>query len=68
MTYTAQITGAPWKHGPSAEFSTITAALTWAESYGTTADRCTIYRSGEIVAVHMRDTSGAGDRWFKASV
>ena len=49
-------------------FPSITAARAWAEEHGDTADRCTITRGGKVVALHVRDTSGGGRRWFRGSV
>lgn len=67
--YTAQIGGQSWSVGPQAEFSTIREARYWAEEYGTTADWCSIYDpQGALVASHRRDTSGCGDRWYRAQV
>ena len=40
--YTAEISGHSWRQGPVAEFDTVREARQWAESYGTTADSCTI--------------------------
>ena len=65
--YTAEISGSSFARGPVAEFKTIREARAWAESYGTTADRCTIRRGDKVIAVHARDTSGSGDRWFRAT-
>ena len=65
--YTATISGSSWSRGPVAEFPTIREARAWAESYGTTADRCIITdTSGREVARHIRDT-GAPGRWFRAT-
>jgi hypothetical protein len=67
--YIAEITGSSWRQGPVAEFTTITAARRWAEEYGTTADSCTIRDTkGREVALHRRDTSGDGMRWFAAAL
>lgn len=66
--YTAEIFGSGWKQGPICEFDTITEARHWAESYGTTADSCTIYdRNGRPVAEHRRDTSDNGSRWYRSN-
>ncbi len=43
------------------------AARRWAESFGTTADRCTITDRGRIVAEHVRDTAGDGARWYRST-
>ena len=68
MKYTAEMFGASWSQGPRAEFSTIREAREWAESYGTTADSCTISdASGKPVAVHRRDPNGNGHTWFEAN-
>ena len=56
------------RQGPVAEFATITEARRWAESFGTTADQCAIRRGGREVALHVRDTSGDGTHWFKATI
>jgi hypothetical protein len=48
---------------------TMRSARDWAESYGTTANRCTIQdRMGRIVGEHRRDPNGDGTRWFRATV
>lgn len=65
--YTATLSGPAWTSGPMARFATIREARSWAESYGTTADRCVIMtRNGRVVAEHRRDTSGDGSRWYRA--
>lgn len=62
--YTVEIS-----RGTRLEFPTITACRKWVEQFGTTADQCNIYnRKGQLVAQHRRDTSGKGDRWFRAEV
>lgn len=67
-TYFAEISGSSFARPDVAEFPTITAARKWAESYGTTADRCIIRRHrGKVVAIHARDTAGSGARWYKAT-
>lgn len=67
--YLAEIGGSSWRQGPQGEFPTIKAARAWAEEYGTTADRCTILdRHGAVVALHSRDTSGDGTRWFRVQI
>lgn len=66
-TYVAEIFGSSWSKGPQSPFKTITEARKWAESFGTGADICYIKsNSGNLVAVHRRDQSGEGTRWFKA--
>lgn len=68
-TYRAHLDGASWAIGPTREFSTIAEARRWAESFGTTADRCVIATpSGRVVAEHRRDPSGDGTRWYRAIV
>jgi hypothetical protein len=67
--YTARIGGHSWSRGPEAEFGTIRECRAFAESYGSTADYCTIEdHKGRAVASHRRDTSGDGMRWFRAEV
>ena len=67
-TYTAEISGASFGRPVVSEVSTITAARVWAESYGTTADRCVVRRPrGKVVAVYIRDTASPGLRWYKAT-
>lgn len=67
--YTAELYGSSWSRGPVDDFDTITEARRWAESFGTTADRCVIAtRSGRVVAEHVRDTNGDGTRWFRATI
>jgi len=71
--YEAFILGSAWAAGPTGTFGTIRAAREWAESYGTTADGCLIQRSykrrvRQTVALHKRDTSGDGTRWYRAAV
>ena len=67
--YLAEIGGSFWRHGPQAEFETIREARRWAEEFGATADSCTITdRHGKVVAIHSRDPSGDGSRWFHAAV
>ncbi|KMO34298.1 hypothetical protein [Methylobacterium aquaticum] len=67
--YTAELSGASWARGPQLECGTIREARAWAEEYGTTADRCTITdKTGSVVAIHARDTSGDGTRWYRAAV
>lgn len=77
--YLARLSGSSWAIGPEAEFDTIAEARRWAESYGTTADQCSIIdlrrwspradhpaRRHPIVAVHRRDPNGDGRRWYRA--
>ena len=67
--YTASIGGHSWSRGPEAEFRTVRECRAYAESYGTTADYCTITdNKGRVVASHRRDTSGSGCNWFRATV
>ncbi len=65
---TAEMFGNSWRQGPVAEFASIAEARRWAESFGTTAHQCVIRRGQRVVARHQRDPSGAGTRWFKATV
>jgi hypothetical protein len=53
-----------------AQFPTIRECRRWAEEHGRVdADRCVIEdKAGRIVAIHMRDQSGDGMRWFRAQV
>ena len=65
--YKAEISGSSWSRGPQAEFSTIRECRAWAEEYGRTADRCSIYdKKGKLVALHCRDENGNGMKWFRA--
>jgi hypothetical protein len=64
--YTATLGGSSWSRGPVETFRTITEAREWAESYGNTADWCTIERGTKLVAYHRRDTNGDGMSWYKA--
>ena len=69
--FNAVLSGAKLFTAHPVEFSTITAARKWAESHGTEADSCAIYRTnrnGEdrLVARHVRDTTGTGLRWYRA--
>lgn len=67
--YRAEVAGSSWAQGPVAEFPTIRECRAWAEEYGTTADRCSIFdRMGNHVAEHRRDLSGDGSRWYRATV
>jgi hypothetical protein len=53
---------------PSAEFATIRECRQHAESYGSTADHCVIAdRKNRIVGRHIRDKSGDGMRWYRAT-
>lgn len=66
--YTATIGGHGWAQGPEAEFGTIREARAWAETFGTTADYCTISDAGgRIVASHRRDPNNGGARWIRAT-
>lgn len=58
MKYTAEIFGSSWTRGPTAEFATVTEARQWAESYGNTADSCTISFNDRAIAWHRRDSDG----------
>ncbi len=65
--YTAQMGGSTWHIGPRAEFRTIKECRRYAESFGTTADYCTITnRKGEVVGRQRRDADGDGTRWYRA--
>jgi len=67
--YTARIGGSSWSRGPTDEFATIRECRQYAESYGTTADYCSIYDAkGCKVAEHRRDSNGDGTNWFRAAV
>ena len=67
--YRAELSGSSWRQGPAAEFDTVREARQWAESYGTTADSCTIRDAkGREVGLHCRDISGNGMRWFRAEL
>lgn len=67
MKYTASISGQTISPAPDYHFDTITEARKWAESYGTSADRCSVCdKSGREVARHMR--LGQSDKWFNACV
>jgi hypothetical protein len=66
--YTAEIGGSSLLFGLRVPFNTIRECRAWAEEYGTTADWCYIRdAAGRHVAEHRRDTSGRGDRWFRAT-
>ena len=66
--YTAEIGGNSLDEGPRNVFDTIRECREYAESYGTTANWCSITdRSGCKVAEHRRDTSGDGSRWFRST-
>lgn len=64
MSYTVEV-GSPTSSYPVVTVATLTAARQHAESYGTTADWCHVYRSGKLVAAYHRDRSGNGSRWYK---
>lgn len=67
--YTAEIGGSSWRQGPTAESHTIRECRKWAESFGTTADWCTITDAkGNVVGSHRRDSNGDGMRWFIATI
>lgn len=69
MTYHASLYGSSIRDSIDNAFETITAAREWAETYGNTADYCVITTaSGKVVASHVRDTSGDGMTWRKASI
>ena len=72
LKYEATMSGHQWFNGPTADFSTIAEARRWSESYGTTADSCRIVNLKQtghpIVAIHVRDTSGNGRRWYRGGV
>jgi hypothetical protein len=57
--YTAEVGGHSIGSSPARPVGTITEGREYAESYGTTADWCNIYRGLRIVASHRRDASGA---------
>lgn len=65
--YTAEIFG-PSINGEIIEtFETIRECRAYSEIFGNIADKCTIRNAkGEIVAIHMRDKSGDGMRWYRA--
>lgn len=65
--YTATLYGSSISNHPGIECDTIREARDYAESYGNTADSCVIERNGREVARHMRDTSGNGLRWYRAT-
>ena len=63
--YIAEIGGDTISWGPVAQFATIREARVWAESYGATADWCSIKnRHGDVVASHRRNRSR--HRWYRA--
>jgi len=66
--YGARMFGGPIGASIAVYCATITAAREYAESYGSAADSCTIERKGKVVALHVRDTSGSGRRWFRGEV
>jgi hypothetical protein len=65
---------AEMESGPACHFPTITAAREWAEQFGNTATECRIYLANahgnyeKLVAIHNRDMSKDGMRWFRATV
>lgn len=66
--YTAEIGGSSWAKGPITEHDTIRQARAWAESYGSTADWCSIHDAkGRVVARHQRNPNAPGG-WFRATV
>jgi hypothetical protein len=71
MKYTAILHSNSWRDPKKRQFSTITEARAWAESYGTTADHCDIYNTSELmrtnrpIATHTRWRDGDGTRWHK---
>ena len=67
--YTAEVFGSSWSRGPVAKFDTIDECRDFAESYGTTADSCTVTDAdGEVVARFVRDRNGNGMDWFEAQI
>ncbi len=66
--FAAYMHGSSMSRSPKAEFNRIRDAREWAESYGTTADSCTLDgANGVAVGRHMRDRNGDGTRWFRAA-
>lgn len=66
--YKAEVGGASWSAGPAATFRTVRECRQFAESFGTTADWCTILDwKGRKVGEHRRDTSGCGTDWFRVA-
>lgn len=67
--YVAEVGGHSWSRNPRAEFETVRECRDWAESYGGTADYCSIYDANSVlVGRHRCDPSGRGQRWFRAAV
>lgn len=66
--YTAVLGGSSWRQGPKSHHRTITEARRWAESYGTMADYCNIYKGARLIARHVRSTDNDGTRWYKVPV
>ena len=55
--------------GADADFATIREARRWAESFGDTANHCTVRTaSGSVVAEHRRDANDDGRRWFRVAM
>ncbi len=67
MTYYAYIEGNGIRAGAPAIRDTIRECRALAEEFGSMADRCRIEDAkGRVVAMHCRDTSGDGTRWYRA--
>ena len=68
--YYAYIESPSWRVGPYRGCATLTEARQWAESFGTTADSCFVYRGrygASIAALFRRDPEGNGERWYRAT-
>ena len=69
--YQAVLTGPSIRKDIRAEFNSITECRKWAESYGTTADACSIWtnsiKNPRNIAWHRRSTEGNGMSWFRAA-
>lgn len=66
LRYRAEVSGHSLGASHNALFRTITGARKWAESFGSTADNCSIFaKYGNIaVARHVRNPETG--RWYKA--
>lgn len=66
--FRAEIGGSSIGRPIEAEFNKLSEARRWAEEFGTTADRCNVYRGERLVASYRRDPNGNGTKWFKAAM
>lgn len=67
--YTVRLGGGGCRSEHRVDFSTIRDARAWADSYGSSADWFSIHDHQDVeIAAYRRDTSGRGDRWFRAAI